>query len=87
MFRKVKNMFGLAKIRNVIYLFVPFLGVHFLANLRNEAPYNLLNRLFLCYLITSSKVNMQSGGDSAYDEDDEGGGGMRGPGGAQCQQM
>jgi len=36
----------------------------------------------------SNKVNMQAGGDSAYDEDEDGGGGgMRGPGGAQCQQM
>lgn len=37
----------------------------------------------------SNKANMQAGGDSAYDEDEDGGGGggMRGPGGAQCQQM
>jgi len=38
----------------------------------------------------SNKVNMAAGGDSAYDEDgdeDGGGGGMRGPGGAQCQQQ
>lgn len=35
----------------------------------------------------SNKVNMQAGGDSAYDEDDEGGGGGGGPGGVQCKQM
>jgi len=36
---------------------------------------------------SSNKVNMMAGGDSAYDEDEDCGGGMRGPGGAQCQQM
>jgi DnaJ family protein A protein 2 len=37
----------------------------------------------------SNKINMSTGGDSAYDDDDDdaGGGGMRGPGGQQCQQM
>merc|ERR1719162_1317979 len=35
----------------------------------------------------SNKANMNAGGDSAYDEDEDGGGGMRGPGGQQCQQM
>jgi len=36
----------------------------------------------------ANKVNMQAGGDSAYDDDDEGGGGGGGgPGGVQCQQM
>merc|ERR1719506_155056 len=34
-----------------------------------------------------NKVNMKAGGDDAYDEDDDDGPGMRGPGGAQCQQM
>jgi DnaJ-class molecular chaperone len=35
-----------------------------------------------------NKHNMQTGGADAYDEDEGGGGGgMRGPGGAQCQQM
>jgi len=33
-----------------------------------------------------NKVNMVGGGD-AYDEDEDGGGGQRGPGGAQCQQQ
>lgn len=35
----------------------------------------------------SNKVNMKAGGADAYDEDDDDGPGMRGPGGAQCQQM
>lgn len=35
----------------------------------------------------SNKVNMATGGDSAYDDDDDEGPGMRGPGGAQCKQM
>jgi DnaJ-class molecular chaperone len=34
----------------------------------------------------SNKVNMSVGGE-AYDDDEDEGGGMRGPGGAQCKQM
>jgi len=38
----------------------------------------------------SNKVNMAAAGGSAYDEDyddEDGSGGMRGPGSAQCQQQ
>jgi len=36
----------------------------------------------------SNKANMSAGGDSAYDDDEDEGGGMRGgPGGVQCQQQ
>merc|ERR1711937_732224 len=36
---------------------------------------------------SSNKVNMKSGNEAYDEDDDEGPQGMRGPGGAQCQQM
>jgi len=35
----------------------------------------------------ANKVNMKAGGEAYDDDDDDEGPGMRGPGGAQCQQM
>merc|ERR1740120_517065 len=52
----------------------PNVEIHTVTNIDPVQSYN------------SNKVNMTVGGE-AYDDDEEEGGGMRGPGGAQCQQQ
>jgi len=71
---KLRTVLPPALLKNTLSVDDPSVEVHALADIDPVTSFN------------SNKVNMQAGGE-AYDDDDEGPGGMRGPGGAQCQQM